>query len=187
MRALTVVGPFGGRFADGPEGRVEASDDGRTWATIRTLVGPAHNAAPERSFAFPATSARFFRVLWTTPEVSREPYPHAPGIPLAELALVPGARVDLFEDKAGFGVLPDLDIPSSPALHDADAGAIDLHPEARRLAEQAAERLRLSARGFTRVLRVARTVADLGGAPHVRQADVAEALAFRHRVPGRAV
>ena len=70
---------------------------------------------------------------------------------------------------------------------DADAGAIDLHPEARRLAEQAAERLRLSARGFTRVLRVARTVADLGGAPHVRQADVAEALAFRHRVPGRAV
>ena len=70
---------------------------------------------------------------------------------------------------------------------EADAGALELQPEARRLAEQAAEKLRLSARGFTRVLRVARTVADLGGAREVRQGDVAEALAFRHRVPGRAV
>lgn len=68
-----------------------------------------------------------------------------------------------------------------------DAGGIDLHPEARTLAEQAAEKLRLSARGFTRVLRVARTVADLGGAAQVRKGDVAEALAFRHRVPGRVV
>ena len=47
------------------------------------------------------------------------------------------------------------------------------------------ERLRLSARGFTRVLRVARTVADLAGAALVRRGDVAEALAYRHRIPGR--
>ena len=51
----------------------------------------------------------------------------------------------------------------------------------------AAEKLRLSARGFTRILRVGRTVADLAGAEAVRRADVAEALAFRHRVPGRSV
>ena len=68
---------------------------------------------------------------------------------------------------------------------EADAGAMDLHPDARALAEQAAEKLRLSARGFTRVLRVARTVADLGRSASVRRMDVAEALAFRHRVPGR--
>jgi magnesium chelatase family protein len=66
-----------------------------------------------------------------------------------------------------------------------DAAGIALQPEARLLAEQAAEKLRLSARGFTRVLRVARTVADLAGAPEVRRIDVAEALAFRHRIPGR--
>jgi magnesium chelatase family protein len=60
-----------------------------------------------------------------------------------------------------------------------------LHPEARALAEQAAERLRLSPRGFTRTLRVAQTIADLAGVDTIRRRDVAEALAFRHRPPGR--
>jgi len=68
----------------------------------------------------------------------------------------------------------------------ADVDGIALQPEARALAEQAAEKLRLSARGFTRVLRVARTIADLARVPEVRRIDVAEALAFRHRIPGRA-
>jgi magnesium chelatase family protein len=54
-------------------------------------------------------------------------------------------------------------------------------PAARMLAEQAAERLRLSARGFTRTLRVARTIADLAGSATVQRTHVAEALAFRHR------
>jgi magnesium chelatase family protein len=67
----------------------------------------------------------------------------------------------------------------------AEIGAITLAPEARTLAEQASEKLRLSARGFTRVLRVARSIADLAGAEPVRRTDVAEALAYRHRVPGR--
>lgn len=58
-------------------------------------------------------------------------------------------------------------------------------PEARLLAEQAAEKLRLSARGFTRTLRVARSIADLAGSATVTRAHVAEALAFRHRLPGR--
>jgi magnesium chelatase family protein len=68
---------------------------------------------------------------------------------------------------------------------EADLDRITLQPEARALAEQAAERLRLSSRGFTRVLRVARSIADLAGAAAVRRADVAEALAYRHRIPGR--
>jgi magnesium chelatase family protein len=47
------------------------------------------------------------------------------------------------------------------------------------------DKLRLSPRGYTRVLRVARTIADLAGAPIVQRPHVAEALAFRHRMPGR--
>ncbi len=63
---------------------------------------------------------------------------------------------------------------------------IALEREARSLAEQAADRMRLSARGFVRLLRVARTIADLSGEEEVRRQHVAEALSFRHRVAARA-
>jgi magnesium chelatase family protein len=66
-----------------------------------------------------------------------------------------------------------------------DGGHVKLLEEARVLAELAMQRLKLSPRGFTRVLRVGRTIADLAGAPQVRRQDIAEALAFRHRLPGR--
>ena len=68
---------------------------------------------------------------------------------------------------------------------EADIGTIEMEPDARALAEQASEKLRLSARGFTRVLRVARTIADLAEVQTIRRSDVAEALAYRHRIPGR--
>jgi magnesium chelatase family protein len=47
------------------------------------------------------------------------------------------------------------------------------------LLRQAAERLNLSARGFHRTLRVARTLADLDGAEKVERLHIAEALGYR--------
>ena len=52
-------------------------------------------------------------------------------------------------------------------------------PEGRALLAKVAERFGLSARGYHRVLRVARTIADLDGAAQVRLPHVAEAVSYR--------
>jgi magnesium chelatase family protein len=47
------------------------------------------------------------------------------------------------------------------------------------LLKEAAETMKLSARGFHRVLRVARTLADLDGRDRVSRLNIAEALCYR--------
>ncbi|MDD2877032.1 MAG: YifB family Mg chelatase-like AAA ATPase [Acidiphilium sp.] len=100
--------------------------------------------------------------------------------PIGEATMVVAARITAARalQRARYG-----ETASNNA--EAPGDAIELTPDARAFAEQAAEKLRLSARGFIRVLRVARSIADLAGAPVVRRADIAEALAYRHRIPGR--
>jgi len=51
--------------------------------------------------------------------------------------------------------------------------------EGRALLSRVAERFGLSARGYHRILRVARTIADLDGAKDVRKPHVAEAVSYR--------
>lgn len=68
-----------------------------------------------------------------------------------------------------------------------DGELLDLHatPDeaGRKLLAQAAEAMRLSARGYTRMLRVARTIADLAGAQTIGRVHIAEALSYRRRAP----
>lgn len=59
-----------------------------------------------------------------------------------------------------------------------------LEPAAKALLERSAERLGWSARSFHRVLRVARTVADLAGIEPIGAAQVAEAIQLRRGLPG---
>jgi magnesium chelatase family protein len=72
------------------------------------------------------------------------------------------------------GVLTNAAAPAS-----AIEVAVQLDNEARTMLRDAADRLRLSARGFHRVLKVARTIADLDGQEATRRVHIAEALAYR--------
>ncbi len=49
-----------------------------------------------------------------------------------------------------------------------------------KLMEEAYSKYRLSARGYYRILKVARTIADLGGSERIREEDLIEALHFRY-------
>lgn len=58
-----------------------------------------------------------------------------------------------------------------------------LEEDGRLLLTQAANAMRLTARGFTRVLRVSRTIADLSGQEKVKRIHIAEALSYRRLGP----
>ena len=62
-----------------------------------------------------------------------------------------------------------------------------LDEEGLRLIREAADAMRLSARGFHRILKVARTLADLDGEARVRRVHLAEAISYRTALDRRPV
>lgn len=117
-RALSLGS--GGRI---PVGRLLASDDGKTFRTIADFPGPqGYHGASIRTFAFPATTAKFFRIELTgaglTPAavIHGGPVLPAPSFTLTEAILFADARVNRFEDKTAAGSLMDVyDVVPTPA------------------------------------------------------------------------
>ena len=90
----------------------------------------------------------------------------------ARVAQAREVQATRFADRPTLRVNADLEGETLEKVATPDA-------EGRALLNRVAERFGLSARGYHRVLRVARTVADLAGAEAVGKAHVAEAVSFR--------
>jgi hypothetical protein len=113
---------------------VEASEDGQTF---RKLVDIPNDGGEEHTIAFPASSARFFRVVFNgrpagdfggsmnfdveNPFGDFSGMKPDPNIEISELVLHPGARVSRFEEKAGFANLIGLDGFPTPEVGSSDA------------------------------------------------------------------
>ncbi len=109
----------------------------------------------------------------------------APAEGTAEVAARVAAARDLQAEraaKAGDGV-PSLNARAEGEWLETICA---LDPPGRALLTRAAEAGGLSARGWTRTLRLARTIADLEAAPSVRRVHVAEALIYRRLTPAAA-
>jgi magnesium chelatase family protein len=103
--------------------------------------------------------------------------------PPAESSAEIGRRIAAARARQGarYAALPDDRRIRTNA--EADGALLDEiaepEPAGRALLLGAADRLRLTARGYHRVLRVARTLADLDGAATVARRHIAEALSYR--------
>lgn len=90
-------------------------------------------------------------------------------------ALVQKRVEDARDRQLARGGCPNQHLPASEVEHHCRLRAAD-----QRLLSTAIERLHLSARARHRVLRVARTIADLAGAERIESAHLSEALHFRN-------
>ena len=125
IQSLTMVAKDKG---DKKNRALETSDDGLKFKTILDITD---GDAVQSTITFPPATARFFRITFTTPA----PQPSSQGSGsrkgggsvapegtlIAELELHTDARVNRFEDKAGFSSFEGLYSLATPAIPASDA------------------------------------------------------------------
>ncbi|WP_198172743.1 glycosyl hydrolase [Hymenobacter ginkgonis] len=118
VQAFTVAGPRGIPF-----GRLQASLDGKQFTTLAVLPGKqGYRGGTVRTFAIPATTARYYRLEMSgAPMRPAEVISEAPAQPdssytLTEFRLHSGARVNRWEDKAGFNFLFEYEATATPPV-----------------------------------------------------------------------
>lgn len=123
-RAITI-GSSGGI----PVGRVLAGDDTGHFRTLVALPGAQlYRQGRIRTFALPETTAKIYRIEMTGaplgpgPTMSQQPSQPAQQYSLTEVRLHSGARVNRWEEKAGFSFLfeyetvPTPDVPADTVI-----------------------------------------------------------------------
>lgn len=116
-------------FGGGLTKTLEVSDDGRNFTKVMTIPS---GSVPQLTFSFEPVTAKYVRLAIMTPSSSPNfsgladilgfeglNMPQPTGTPVAEFALHTIAKVNRFEDKAGFSTSPELAGFRTPSVPDA--------------------------------------------------------------------
>ena len=85
----------------------------------------------------------------------------------------------VFGLRRALSVLNLLPIVSQPMIAQSSACGIRKQPDADKLLETAIKKLGWSARAYSSVLKVSRTIADLAGTENIEASHIAEAIQYR--------
>jgi len=147
-----------------------------------------HLGDPRHPCRCPLPAVERYRARISGPLLDRiDLHVEVPALRLSELRSAAGetsptvaARVEAARERQRDRFAPDHPAPVNASL---DSAGVHRHcrldEAGRALLEAAFERLGLSARALTRILKVARTIADLAGAPSLQPGHVAEAIQYR--------
>ncbi len=110
---------------------------------------------------------------------------HVPRVSLIDIQNLPPSEYSTAEAKAlvvaAYSLAIERQWKPNSLLSPQEVGELEIEPSATEILMNATERLALSLRGYHRILRVSRTIADLECTKIIASAHIAEAIGYRRR------